>query len=350
MRRLLIIIGAGTALTLAGCIPTDPSKQRPPPRPDGGETPQLPVDLLDLPETTPTWEMKPVIADARTIAAGRYTVVPGDTLRAIAERTGAGSEAIARVNGLAAPFVIRPGQVLVIPAGRYHRVRPGDTGISIARAYHVDWDRIIDLNALKDPYSLRTGMLLLLPPQAEVAAMTLEQRAAAFSIDIDDIVTGAEPAVAEDAPPPPRRAATAALPPSQPVIEPSTFSGRFDWPLSGGRILVPFGPAGGGRVNDGIKIAAVRGAPIKAAADGVVAYAGDEIAIYGGLILLKHGDGWVTAYGHAEKIAVQRGQKVKRGDVIGYAGETGSAREPQLHFEIRHNRSPVNPLKELPPR
>lgn len=338
------VVTAG-ALLLAGCIPTDPSGHRAPPA--VVEEPKLPVDLLDLPDSTPSWEAKTAAADARTVPQSRYRVVSGDTLRGIAEKTGAGSEAIARVNGLAHPYVIRPGQLLTIPAGRYHRVRQGDTGIAIARAYRVDWDRIIDLNGLEAPYTLRTGMLLMLPPQEEVAAMSMEERAAAFNIDIGDIATGGEPAVAEDEAPP--RKPAVALSPSQPIVTPSTFSGRFSWPLTG-RIIAPFGPAGGGRINDGIKIATLRGAPIVAAADGVVAYAGDEISVYGGLILIKHGDGWVTAYGHVEKIAVARGQKIRRGELIGYAGETGSAREPQLHFEMRHNRTPVDPVKQLPAR
>lgn len=346
-------VAAGAA-ALAGCIPQGRApRTTPPPAAGTGERPPTaePVQMPPQPAAAaePTWEAERVAADARTIPAGSYRVVAGDTLRAIAGKTGAGSEAIARANRLQPPFLIQPGQRLRIPAGRYHRVREGQTGIAIARAYHVDWNRIIDLNALEPPYTLRTGMLLAMPDNAEVAAMSIEERAAAFSIDIGDIATGAEPATDENEPPPPPPARTAAVavPSSRPVAEPGRFAGRFDWPLSG-RVLTRFGPGAGGRVNQGIKIATPRGAPIHAAADGVVAYAGNEIAIYGGLVLIRHGDGWITAYGHAERISVVRGQAVKRGDVIGYAGETGSAREPQLHFEIRHNRTPVDPLRELP--
>ena len=354
-------IAPAAALALAGCIPPPrgPGAGRPPPAqprqspppqsppPEASPPIRQPVDLPDRSEPQPTWEAKRVAAEARTVPGGSYRVVSGDTLRAIAERTGAGSEAIARANRLDPPFTIRPGQRLKIPAGRYHRVREGETGIAIARAYRVEWDRIIDLNALAPPYLLRTGMLLMLPPESEVAAMSMEQRAAAFQIDIEDLATGAEPAIAENEAPPPPRTKAVALPPDKPVAEPTTFTGRFSWPLTG-PVLTRFGPAGGGRVNQGIKIATTRGAPIHAAADGVVAYAGDEISVYGGLILIKHGQGWLTAYGHLETLLVARGQKVSRGEVIGYAGETGSARQPQLHFEIRRNRTPVDPVKELP--
>ncbi|MFX9597070.1 LysM peptidoglycan-binding domain-containing protein, partial [Acinetobacter baumannii] len=81
-----------------------------------------------------------------TISATSYIVRPGDTLRAVGDRTGAGSEAIARANGLTPPFVIQPGQRLDIPGGRYHLVRAGQTGIAIARAYGVDWSRIVSAN------------------------------------------------------------------------------------------------------------------------------------------------------------------------------------------------------------
>ena len=82
----------------------------------------------------------------------------------------------------------------------------------------------------------------------------------------------------------------------------------------------------------------------------MVVYAGSAIAVYGGLILIKHGDGWITAYGHADQILVTRGEAVKRGDTIGKAGATGSVNKPQLHFEIRNGRTPVDPLRYLPGR
>jgi murein DD-endopeptidase MepM/ murein hydrolase activator NlpD len=124
---------------------------------------------------------------------------------------------------------------------------------------------------------------------------------------------------------------------------------RFAWPVEG-RILSGFGPKAGGRYNDGVNIKATAGAPVRAAADGVVAYAGDALEGFGGLVLLKHGDGWVTAYAHNEELLVARGQTVKRGDIVARAGSTGSVDEPQLHFEIRRGRTPVDPLRHLPPR
>lgn len=126
------------------------------------------------------------------------------------------------------------------------------------------------------------------------------------------------------------------------------FAGSFAWPVRG-TILSRFGPGESGARNNGIDIAVPIGTPISAAADGVVAYAGDKVAVFGGLVLLNHGGGWVSAYGHASRVDVVRGQKVTKGQVIGLTGDTGYASKPKLHFELRKDRAPVNPLGQLPP-
>ena len=364
-------IGAALLATaaLTGCIPQvgrPDGDDRPPPAPPARSRDAAPsrpappadetgtVRSVDLPDTvrqpTPSWVARKVVADAETIPDSTYTAQPGETLRAIGNRTGAGSAAIARANGLAAPDAVRAGQRLRIPGGRYHLVRQGESGVAIARAYGVPWSELVTLNQLQEPYILRTGQRLLLPSSREVAGRSVEQRAQAFRLDIDDLVTGSEPAIAANAAPArPTASVRHPVPTQQAVAEPARFAGRFDWPLEG-RLIGRFGPAGDGRRNDGINIDATRGDPIHAAADGVVAYAGSAIAVYGGLILIKHGDGWITAYGHAEQILVTRGQAVKRGDVIARAGATGSVNKPQLHFEIRDKRTPVDPLRYLPTR
>jgi murein DD-endopeptidase MepM/ murein hydrolase activator NlpD len=117
---------------------------------------------------------------------------------------------------------------------------------------------------------------------------------------------------------------------------------RFVWPVQG-RIIADYGTNSNGLRNDGINIATNFGQPIRAAAGGTVTYAGNELKGYGNLILIKHDDGYVTAYAHAEKMIVQRGTRVGAGDVIAYAGDTGDVTSPQLHFEIRHGVKPVNP-------
>lgn len=350
------------SLALAGCIPGN--RPNPAPRPELAQPP-LPVPAqenaepsgpVELPAEAGPPPFKAIVVTPNAVesAAGTYTVVAGDNLRRISDKTGAASEAIAFENKLPPPFVVRIGQKLRIPAGRWHHVGAGETGIAIARAYGVEWSRIVSANRLAEPYILRTGQRLLLPSTDEVATMSVEQRAAAFRLDINDLITGGEPALAATAEPvKPRPAAPASpakpLPPTSAVAAASPFNGRFDWPLAG-PILTRFGPFGSGRRNEGINIGAEAGADIRASADGVVIYAGTDIAVYGGLILIRHSDRWTTAYGHAAELLVTRGQAVKRGQVIARAGESGSVDTPQLHFEIRQGRRPVDPAQYLPRR
>ncbi len=302
----------------------------------------------------PTWTATKVAPNATTIKDAIYIVEAGDTLRGIANKTGASSQIIAAENDLAAPYIIQPGQRLKISGGRYHRVNGGETGIAIARAYGVPWREVVASNGLEEPFILRVGQKLLLPAATpfDPQAMSIEQRAASFELDIDDIVTGSQPALAENSAaeePSEWRKAIASVKTPVAIAAPTTFVGQFNWPVDG-KLLSSFGSKGGGKVNDGLNIAVAKGTPIRAAADGVVAYSGDEIDVFGGLILLNHGNGWVTAYGHADKLNVTRGQKIKAGDIIGQAGDSGYVQEPQLHFEIRKDRKPVNPVSHLPKR
>lgn len=348
MRHIAILL---LVLAATACIPPARDDYVPPPL-----APQLltdPAVLGTVPEEAPvsTWQAAPVTPSARRVEAGTYIVQPGDTLRGIANKTGAGSQIIASANGLADPYVIHPGQRLTIIGGRYHTVASGETGIAIARAYGASWSEVVALNALEEPYILRVGQKLLLPATAprDPANLTIEQRAAAFSLDIDDIVTGSQPALADGAPTSEPSDWRKAITPNATIGTPASFSGRFQWPVDG-TVISTFGSKGGGKVNDGLNIGVPKGTPIRASAAGVVAYSGDEIGVFGGLILINHGSGWVTAYGHADKLNVTRGQKVKAGDIIGLAGESGYVQEPQLHFEIRKDRKPVDPSIHLPKR
>ena len=289
-------------------------------------------------EPTPSWNPATVTRNAQTVNASVYIVRPGDTLYRIGNQTGAGAEAIAKANGLTAPFALQAGQKLRIPAGQFHKVAAGETGIAIARAYGVAWSDLVALNALTAPFVLRSGQFLSLPYVGEIDAQAI---ADAFVLDIDTIATGSQPAKAD-----PGRAGSTL---STPIAIPSSFAGAFGWPLVG-KVVSRFGSKGGGQVNDGLNIAAVLGTNVAAAGDGVVVYAGNEIAVFGGLVMIDHGDGWMTAYGHLGKLAVTRGTKVKRGHLLGNVGDTGYVSTPQLHFEIRKDRVPVDPLTKLPAR
>ncbi|MEO5493362.1 MAG: M23 family metallopeptidase [Sphingomonas sp.] len=362
MRNKMLIV---VALMLTGCIPGGqdygpPNAGRPqidysaPPDrhdpQDGYERQAIDNDVPAPPSAPPAWVAQPVTPDARTIPSSTYVVQPGDTLRGVAERLGAGSENIADANDLTAPYTIRPGQRLTIPGGRYHFVRPGQSGIAIARAYGVKWSDIVAVNNLTEPYMLRSGRRVLIP--GGVRQQTLAERAAAFKIDLGDIaIGGGEPAIPEGDRAP--RAATmvrAPLPSTVPIAAPATLNGPFLWPVSTGNVVKRFGAGASGERNDGINIAIPIGTSIKAAADGVVIYTATGVPGLGGLVMVKHGDGWTSVYGHASRILVQRGQAVKRGQPLALSADTGLADQPELHFELRKGRLPIDPLGMLPKR
>lgn len=340
MKKIFNILLAATALSIvSACIPAGIGGNK---TPQTISTPTLETDNF---VTEPDFNPSSIDRNANSVLASEYIVKSGDTLSGIAAKTGAPQREIAQANSLSEPFTLQVGQLLQIPSGKFHRVNSGETGIAIARAYNVPWSEIVEINALEAPYILRVGQRLKLPNGGELqtvnnTSVTPEQRASAFNIEIDDIVTGGEPAVAarEDTP-------AASL--ASNIPKPAAFNSQFIYPLRG-RTLSRFGSKGGGIVNDGINIEAAEGASIGAAADGVVVYSGNEIAIFGGLILVDHGDGWVTAYGHVKEIGVKRGQKVVAGQLIGQVGQTGYVDRPQLHFEIRKDRKPIDPLTKLP--
>lgn len=236
---------------------------------------------------------------------------------------------------------------------RIHRVKPGETGIAIARAYGIPWSELASLNSLSPPFLLQVGDQLRLPSRQTVEARPVEERAKAFNLDVDTLITGSEPAQKAPAPRPP--AQTATKPPSTSGAPPARVASApadaltFLWPVDG-RIISGFGPKSAGRFNDGINLKASAGTPVRAAASGTVAYAGDAITGFGNLVLIRHDKGWVTAYGHNEAVLVERGQKVRAGDPIARAGNTGSVTEPQLHFEIRRGRTAIDPQSLLPAR
>jgi murein DD-endopeptidase MepM/ murein hydrolase activator NlpD len=123
-------------------------------------------------------------------------------------------------------------------------------------------------------------------------------------------------------------------------------SNRFIWPVRG-KVISEFGRRGSGVHNDGINIAAEPGSPVKAADGGVVVYAGNELAGYGNLLLLRHSSGYVTAYAHNKRLLVGRGDNVVQGQTIALVGSTGDVDRPQLHFEIRKGERAVDPNRYL---
>lgn len=265
--------------------------------------------------------------------ASRYTVRRGDTLSGIADRCGVRWLDLAAENNLSAPYTLRDGQVLLMPgAARTYTVRRGDNLYRIAVSHGMSLQELASINAIPAPYTIYPGQELQLSGTARPV-----QTASA---------TPPAPSQRPAQTPPP--ASQPAQQPAQQPSQPAAGAPQFRWPHSG-EVIANFGAQPGGRRNDGIKIAASVGEPVRAAAAGEVVYAGNELQGYGELVLLRHGD-WVTAYAHNSVLRVSVGQQVEAGAVIAEAGSTGSANRVQVHFEIRRGVTPVNPLEYLPRR
>jgi murein DD-endopeptidase MepM/ murein hydrolase activator NlpD len=270
-----------------------------------------------------------------------------------------------------------PGQSAPAPTGAGPRqivIKHGDTLYAIARRYQVPVRGLIDANHLEPPYKLVAGRALTLPqaaasePPPSVATAPAPPASAAAPVAPSEPANASperKPAQPTTAPaePPPESAAIPASPPSEPSAStppshsetaalppPPPRGGRsFLWPVHG-RIIARFGVGANGSQNDGIDIAAPEGTPVLAAEAGVVAYSGNELRGYGNLVLLKHADGWMSAYGHNAKLLVKRGDRVQRGQTIAHVGATGTVSEPQLHFELRKGTHALDPLDYLAPQ
>lgn len=306
------------------------------------------------------------------------TVAQGDTIDVISRRYGVPAAAIMQANAITSPAGIRPGQRLVIP--RYnsagvatsgapvtrssatannaaktaeaatHVVAPGETLTKIARRYHVSLIEIAKANHIEPYAQIRMGDRLTIPGRAAA------QSAAAVRPEPGQIVAQpkAVPAPAQkmaavESPHTARVLTPAAETPTADGGAPKTADAAapaFRWPVRG-RIIAGFGPKTNGQQNDGINLAVPEGTPVKAAEDGVVAYAGNELKGYGNLVLVRHPNGFVTAYAHASELMVKRGDQIKRGQVIARSGQTGTVTSPQLHFEIRKGSAPVDPTQYL---
>jgi murein DD-endopeptidase MepM/ murein hydrolase activator NlpD len=270
-----------------------------------------PAALLAVVVTAPAG---PVMAKDRIVR-----VHHGDTVYALSRRYRVAVRDIIRVNRLKKPYHLLIGQRVRIPA-RIHVVKRGESVIEIGKTYGIAPERIIATNKLKRPDRLAVGQRLKLPtrvvrPAGRPSPAKASRRVVAL-----------------------RKRGRTKVP---------ALSGRgFTWPVRG-RVVVGYGRRRGGWRNDGINIAARKGAPVRAAENGVVAYAGKGLATMGQLVLLRHAGGWVTAYAHNQRVLVRRGQTVRRGQLIAQVGQSGAVPSPQLHFEIRKGDTPVNPLARL---
>ncbi len=264
-----------------------------------------------------------------------------DTVYAIARRFGISVRDLIQANLLLPPYSVRPGRVLKLPSPGEHEVLGGDTLYGISRLYGIDMTSLARINRMRPPYNILVGQKLRLPNNARAVQVAANENPIKLKRPGTITKSVNRPATKPLAGKPKRRKV-------QPTAEtpPSRAGGRFTWPIKG-PILSSFGAKKGGLYNDGINIAAKHGDKVRAAENGVVAYAGNELRGFGNLLLIRHQGGWMTAYAHTEKLLVKRGQTVKRNQIIGYAGSSGSVDHPQVHFEIRKGSRAVNPLQYL---
>ncbi|MDF1734237.1 MAG: M23 family metallopeptidase [Minwuia sp.] len=296
------------------------------------------------------------VEDHSAFSGGTVIVRPGDTAYAIARRSGVPVRDLIQANRLQAPYTLAIGQQLRVPQLRLHRVRAGESLTTVSERYGVGRREIVQLNGLVSPFRLHPDQILKIPGGGSRAKPTRITRVAAGGEVVPlppprppgraaragGTTRPAAPVTAQNAP-------AASAPASTAVA--TTTSGLV-WPVAG-QVISRFGPKAGGLHNDGINIRAPRGTPVHAMTGGEVVYAGNELRGFGNLVLIRHSGGLTTAYAHLDRIAVQRGDRIRRGQAIATVGSTGGVDPAQLHFEIRKGRKAIDPVNKLgssPPR
>jgi murein DD-endopeptidase MepM/ murein hydrolase activator NlpD len=298
---------------------------------------------------------------------GVILVQDRDTVWTVAQRYNLPVRDIIDLNGLQPPYRLSAGQRLKLPPPMEHRAGAHDTLSSLARMYNVSVSQLVKTNDLKKPYLLAIGQVVRIPSslsrqdEAQAAVFSAPPVPAAVAPPV-----AAAPVFAETLPPPTPAAeppavvasASSAVPSALtapikeknlPVPQTTVLDSRrpdFSWPLRG-KIISAYGGKDDGLFNDGINIAAPKGTPVAAAADGIVAYVGNELGSYGNLVLIRHGGGMVTAYAHLSTITVRKDAPVRKGQAIGAIGSTGTVANTQLHFEIRQGTRTYDPQRFL---
>ena len=219
-------------------------------------------------------------------------------------------------NGLEPPYALTPGRELQLPPPRFHTVARGESFEDVARRYNIDLRSLALLNRMQPPYRIRPGDRIVLPAMAR-----------------DNLGPPASPP------------ATTASNSQMPARTPAVQEARLAMPVDG-EIVTRFGAQPSGERIDGVEIAASEGAAIRAAIDGDVVYAGSDLEAYGTLILVRHADNYVTAYGYARRALVREGQHVRAGEAIAELGARADGR-PRLLFQVRQGANAVDPAPLL---
>jgi murein DD-endopeptidase MepM/ murein hydrolase activator NlpD len=317
------------------------------------------------------------VAAVHPVQGTKIIVGTSDTLEILARRYNVTPAAILQANGYKGPRALSPGQQLIIPrpgavaaapapamsapaskpalasaAPSVHVVNHGDTMMGIARRNHISVGELARANGLPPTAQLKIGMKLNVPVKSSAVAAPVTQPAVAQAAPISAAPVTKLAAVTADPQQKVRLAQTTNVdeaPAAEAPVKSADATGAlptFRWPVRG-KVITSYGAKTNGKSNDGINLAVPEGTPVKAAEDGVVAYSGNELKGYGNLVLVRHSNGYVTAYAHASELLVKRGDSIKRGQVIAKSGQSGEVSSPQLHFEIRKGSNPVDPLQFL---
>jgi murein DD-endopeptidase MepM/ murein hydrolase activator NlpD len=273
------------------------------------------------PSSAPRSNLSKVRAATGPGAGGEvYKVQAGDTPRSIAQKTGVSERALIERNNLD-PTRLRIGQTLYLSKAGKAPAAPRAMATNQSKPAPAPDVRVVKTTAIQPPGQREKPQQASKPQPAPTPAVASS----------DEVIGGQNPQVAS----------------TQQLPAPEPMSGNsFRWPVQG-RIISEFGTKPDGGHNDGINVAVPLGTSVKAAENGVVAYAGDELKGYGNLVLIRHSNNWVSAYAHNDEILVKRGDQVRRGQVIAKAGRTGKVNQPQLHFELRKGSRPVDPTKYM---
>ncbi|CCG41070.1 peptidoglycan DD-metalloendopeptidase family protein [Magnetospirillum molischianum] len=330
-------------------------------------------DLLDANRLEPPYQLNPGQVLRLPGGGTDYVVQKGDTLLGLARRFKVDFNSLAATNNKTPPYVVRVGEHLTLPGGD----RGGDPSPSVSTAstspqapaqqVQTQSSQVVPTSSPPPSPSSSPGRLVIASPHAEggspavlpppprdtlanVPSSSSAGGASAPSSSSSSAQVPLQPPLSAPTPAStPTPAQTAAVAPVE-ATPPARSSGAFLWPVKG-EVVAEFGPLPGkGQHNDGINIAVPRGTQVKAAENGVVVYVGNELKGFGNLLLIKHADGWMTAYAHTEQMKVRRGDRVRRGQIIATVGSSGNAAQPQLHFEIRRGTEAVNPLEHLQDR
>ena len=306
-----------------------------------GRGPQKPLSRHEMTAGAPFAGKPATVARAEGNAGGNwqgsYTIKSGDSLYAISRRLKVQLAELQSANGIADPRKVKPGTVIMVPGGDNEASASLSAPPATAAAA---------ASAARDEAPRGAGS----PQPTIINAPQPEQRVAS----IGDTAVGASDTApapvsisagkAQDAP---AQVKTIQVAAAAPVAVSAARSGlKLRWPVKG-KVIASFGPRTDGTHNDGVNLSVPLGSEVHAAEAGTVAYAGSELKGYGNLILIRHDNGWVTAYAHNDQLLVKRGDKIRRGQVVAKAGKTGTVDQPQVHFELREGSKPIDPTPHM---